>query len=446
MNFLAGNSVSKRRIIDTLSKFNIFDSNVPFDEDKSTIEVEFVAIEPEQTIPKRESLFEKTALALRASTLVYLFADLAKIARDDKEKLLDLDPTIRAAFDSGDTACLFPQSLSSLEKIVLANKKFLENKHTGDLEYTVWIRDFQKVEGQSKKDTIYLEAFDSLYQGQGFVYGIVRDDNTKTITVTFRGSSGIQVWFENFQKRMVEMRIPNLLQKIMDDDNASKGAKYVHVHQGFYNCLFNDNIDEDGKQQYYDQVCEALRRILKLHHQYKVVVTGNHLGAALATLVAFKLAGSEKSWLPRPVTCISFESPCVGYKDFAEAFGILEREGFLRHLLVTHQEDIVPTLVMDSILAYSAYDHVGMHLNLFAKDYEISYPSCKRNWLKRILYANVIHNVGFPWNMVTYDNHETALVVEERIHTCRENLVKLRLEDLYRDDCIIGDLYKKKSR
>uniref|UniRef100_A0A7S0PWN4 Fungal lipase-type domain-containing protein n=1 Tax=Asterionellopsis glacialis TaxID=33640 RepID=A0A7S0PWN4_9STRA len=392
--------------------------------------------------PKGKDLFDESTPALFASSLIYLFADLAKIARDDKDKELDLDPTVRAAFDSGDTTGLLPQSFRSLGKVVMANEKFLEGKHIGDPEYAAQIAELRKVEGHTEDDTIFLEAFDSLNQEQECVYGIVRDDNTKTITVAFRGSAVMQDWSQNIQKMMVEMRTPKLLKRIMDDESDGKGAEHVLVHQGFYNYLFNNDVKETGKQQY-DEVVAALYKVLKepKYQAYKAVVTGHSLGGALATLVAFKLAGSEKLWLPRPVKCITFSSPRVGNEAFAKAFGILEREGFLRHLRVTNQEDIVPALVMTSILAFSSYDHVGMHLNLFSKDLEISYPSDK-NWWKRALYGNVITKVGFPWNMMKY--HGTALI-HERMTNCKEDLAKSNIEDLYKEDRIVGDLYKNKS-
>ena len=36
-------------------------------------------------------------------------------------------------------------------------------------------------------------------------------------------------------------------------------------------------------------------------------------------MTAFKLAGSEKPWIPKPVTCISFASPFVGGTGFRTA-------------------------------------------------------------------------------------------------------------------------------
>ena len=52
---------------------------------------------------------------------------------------------------------------------------------------------------------------------------------------------------------------------------------------------------------------------------YELMVTGHSLGAALATLISLKLAGSSKSWVPKPITLYSFESPFVGGESFREA-------------------------------------------------------------------------------------------------------------------------------
>jgi hypothetical protein len=43
------------------------------------------------------------------------------------------------------------------------------------------------------------------------------------------------------------------------------------------------------------------------------------LGGALATMAAFKIAGENKPWIPKPITCISYASPFVGSAGFRAA-------------------------------------------------------------------------------------------------------------------------------
>lgn len=58
------------------------------------------------------------------------------------------------------------------------------------------------------------------------------------------------------------------------------------------------------------------------YKDYKLYVVGHSLGGALSSMVAFKLAGSNKKWIPKPVTCISFEGPMNGGVEFRDAFQV----------------------------------------------------------------------------------------------------------------------------
>ena len=50
-----------------------------------------------------------------------------------------------------------------------------------------------------------------------------------------------------------------------------------------------------------------------------MIIQNDSLGAGLSTLVAFELAGSNKEWLPKPITCINIASPRVGTSGFRTA-------------------------------------------------------------------------------------------------------------------------------
>ena len=53
-----------------------------------------------------------------------------------------------------------------------------------------------------------------------------------------------------------------------------------------------------------------------------IVVSPISLGGALASMFAFKLAGENNDWLPRPITCISFASPYNGSDGYRKAFEV----------------------------------------------------------------------------------------------------------------------------
>lgn len=40
-------------------------------------------------------------------------------------------------------------------------------------------------------------------------------------------------------------------------------------------------------------------------------------------MAAFKLAGEEKDWIPKPITCISYASPFVGSAGFRTAHEVI---------------------------------------------------------------------------------------------------------------------------
>ena len=151
-----------------------------------------------------------------------------------------------------------------------------------------------------------------------------------------------------------------------------------------------------------------------------VIVQNDSLGAALSTLVAFKLAGSKKEWMPKPVTNICIASPRVGTSGFRTAFQVrtnevtrrtrtllfpllrhsiltlsvldsfhfilfqqLEEDGLLRCLRIINSKDTVPALFPYSFgsakLSLSffprLYKHVGINIRFKKKGYEIVHPS-----------------------------------------------------------------------
>ena len=73
-----------------------------------------------------------------------------------------------------------------------------------------------------------------------------------------------------------------------------------------------------------DQRMVKIMRDLKsiLEPGYELVVTGHSLGAALASITAFHLAGSDEKWIPKPITCYSYESPLCAGLDFRNAFQV----------------------------------------------------------------------------------------------------------------------------
>lgn len=122
--------------------------------------------------------------------------------------------------------------------------------------------------------------------------------------------------------------------------------EFHHTYFCWFNVteyIFNNtkNVDEDGDQKY-DDILKDIKPFVS--EGYKIYVAGHSLGGALSTLLAYKLAGSHKDWIPKPITVISVASPFVGGSDFKAGFEQLEKDGMLRHLRITNSRDIVPSI------------------------------------------------------------------------------------------------------
>jgi hypothetical protein len=109
---------------------------------------------------------------------------------------------------------------------------------------------------------------------------------------------------------------------------------------------------------------------------FKLFVTGHSLGASLANLFAFRVAQLKKKGdestkhLPDRVKALTFAAPCSGNVDFNKEYQVLEKEGFLRHIRISNELDVVPTYNMFAPFSYaftgdtSVYTQNGVNLFL----------------------------------------------------------------------------------
>lgn len=76
----------------------------------------------------------------------------------------------------------------------------------------------------------------------------------------------------------------------------------------------------------YEDVVGQLKRLYsnEKYKDYELFITGHSLGAALASYLAYNLAGSNEvmDFLPGPVTAITFASPAVGNAAYRAAFEV----------------------------------------------------------------------------------------------------------------------------
>eukprot|EP00956_Cyclotella_meneghiniana_P026445 scaffold57154_cov41-Cyclotella_meneghiniana.AAC.1 len=278
------------------------------------------------------NLYDESIPMLWASRLVYSFAHLLKAGREGELNLGD-------TFPPEVLECIRTQG-STVVQIVKANADNLKEIESEEWEYVLSIIEkIQTVEDADERiDTLHLETFSSINAATECVYGVLKDKNKKRVIVVFRGSTDLSTrdWQTNFSAQLEGMKTPKLLQ----DKLVGRLKQRVLVHRGFYNYIFNNQM-ANGNQAY-DRILDDIKPFVE--EGYKIYVTGHSLGAALSSLLAFKLAGSDKSWIPKPITCISYASPFVGTDGFRTAFSLLEKMGLIRYLRVTTDGDTVPTI------------------------------------------------------------------------------------------------------
>ncbi|RPH50456.1 MAG: lipase family protein [Desulfobacteraceae bacterium] len=185
------------------------------------------------------------------------------------------------------------------------------------------------------KEAGFSEIRTFIREGNHFCSLIVseRDNSSFFAVLAFRGTTGIEGWFSNF----------NVAQTPWDEGGL--------VHSGFmYDFL-----------QLWDEVEEALSSL-----DIPVFYTGHSLGGAFATLASSKRP---------PEAVYSFGSPRVGDSVFADS---------LRHnrlYRVVNNQDIFTTVPLSGIPL--DYCHAGEQINL--PDYGIS---CTSNSIPRFLTSH----------------------------------------------------------
>lgn len=126
------------------------------------------------------------------------------------------------------------------------------------------------------------------------------------------------------------------------------------THKGFTEYLVS-NIETDSiERPYIDRILACVNGEFEDNPDvagkgFKLFVSGHSLGGGLANLFAFRAAqlkakGDDSvKHLPNQIKALTFASPCVGNDDYNKEFQALEKKGFLRHIRVSNEGDVVPT-------------------------------------------------------------------------------------------------------
>ena len=381
------------------------------------------------------NLYDDSLRMLWASKLVYSFADLLKEGRSGNLDLGDSFPREiiemykNERLDVRDLENGHGLPFSTIMKIVQANEENLKKVVSDPQHVAEIIEKIQRRKGEDDiSETIFLETFASIDSDTQCVYGVLKDIAKKRITIVFRGSTdpfSSRDWQTNFTFYMEGLRTPKLLVDKLEGSLKER----VLVHRGFYRYIFN-NSRADGDQRY-DMILDDIKPFVE--DGYKIYLTGHSLGAALSSLVAFKLAGSDKDWIPKPITCITYASPFVGSGGFRTAFIELEKMGLIRYLRVNTSGDVVPTLIPLSFGWRKRFlKHVGINLRLYHNSYLFSHPNTNGFGLVNAIRNSMIKPL---WRLMT--NHLLPQH-EERMEKQKHLLQQKSLEDLYADKSIFG--------
>ncbi|KAI9290940.1 alpha/beta-hydrolase [Neoconidiobolus thromboides FSU 785] len=148
-------------------------------------------------------------------------------------------------------------------------------------------------------------------QTKGF---IVTNHSRKEIIISFRGSANLQNWLINAQIGKVPMNF---------------GGNSYSVHRGFK--TVTDNL--------FPTITSYLTPLMVSYPQYKIVVTGHSLGAAIASLMALRI--KYKLSVPdNKLNLYTYGGPRIGDPDFAR---FVNRHGFTIGRFV-NENDVVPHL------------------------------------------------------------------------------------------------------
>jgi hypothetical protein len=266
-------------------------------------------------------------------------------------------------------------------------------------------------------------------------WAITINHSMKRITVVFRGSTVLK-----------DFVIDATLQPtpFVVDGPESAAPPLGKVHSGFYEYLYSKTqVGSDGRNiSKSEAIMGRLHELFGEYPNYKLYVTGHSLGAALSTLFAFRAA--DNSGIPnKPVINVSFASPFVGDQKFRNEFQKREVRGWIRHLRVSNEDDIVPLVPFSSLPlpVPMAYKHVGLNVTLYSpvwwrnKNHDISFP--KPDDLMDEVGRALKHNIFLGLEPLTLFNH-LCPEYRSRLNGAADQLKKLNLEALYRDPNYTG--------
>ena len=256
------------------------------------------------------------------------------------------------------------------------------------------------------------------------MYGLIVNLTRKWVCVVFRGTVGL-----------TDMKTDRDFNLDYDKYKSSLGGK-PGTHAGFTQYLFNERECDYVKRPYIERMIASVNDVFEKNpdivgNDFKLYTTGHSLGGALANLFAFSVAHlkaqndpSVKDF-PKKVQAITFAAPVVGNDDFNKEYQSLEKEGFLRHIRISNQGDVVPTnnVFIPFAVKGNSYEYTQNGVNLFLhpdKKLEVIYRNTKTTLSQiQLNLMNTLKNHLVPEyknRMALQDNKEVFKQTVEEIY------------------------------
>eukprot|EP00536_Pseudo-nitzschia_multiseries_P005907 jgi/Psemu1/65320/estExt_Genemark1.C_1200063 len=217
--------------------------------------------------------------------------------------------------------------------------------------------------GENFKILDYDDAFST--DAGGLTCGMIVNLTSKWVCVVFRGTIGASDWKQNLNF--------GLNYETMFPDHASfvgKDEDKPGAHAGFTEYLFTPRPHDSNKTPYIERLLASLEFAFNpddklpdndtnpkpiVTEEFKLYVTGHSLGGGLANLFSYYLADLKKrkdpraKHIPNRIHAITFAAPVIGNDGLNKKYQELEKLGFLRHIRVTNDGDLVPGKVPKSL-------------------------------------------------------------------------------------------------
>jgi hypothetical protein len=329
--------------------------------------------------------------------------------------------------------------------IIRDNQDYIMEQRPSDFEDCLQILKYwENVADRYGDGSLSLLEFDDHYDSRRLCYAILINRMRERITVVFRGTyaDGTADWKRNLQLEQIEIPVPFNLEPILNSKTDKGNLLTMRVHKGLYEYLFkNEDRGPRYETERYQEILHHLQTCLEENPNYKIYVTGHSAGGALAKLFAFYLSSSRKAQqIPKPVTCICIGSLVMGDRGYAEAVSCVEQLGWLRHLSIKNEGDIIcytPPLQW--------YSPSGMHLRLHRKGGHVFWhPSGPRmhdyhdNTFKSLMR---VFRSALTRNVDLLAEHMVPCYLQ-RLEGEKESLSSLTLNELYNDPDLICETYR----